>query len=256
MNIFHALILGVVEGITEFLPISSTAHLLFAARLLGLEQTPFLSSFEIAIQLGAIAAVALVVWRRVFGEPRLIALTVVGFIPTAIIGATVYHWVKELLAASPLIPILTLGLGGIALIVFEQSRRSSLTTGTPLPQATYKQALITGLSQTLAFVPGVSRSAASVVGGMFAGLDRKAAVELSFLLAIPTMAAATGLDLLKTGFVFTTGEWELLAVGLVASFVTALVVVRWLLRYIESHTFASFGVYRIIAAIILAFVLL
>lgn len=256
MNPLHAIILGIVEGITEFLPISSTAHLLFTARLMGLEQTPFLSSFEIAIQLGAIAAVALTVWRRILGEPRLIVVTLVGFIPTAIIGAIAYPFVKELLNASPLIPILTLGIGGVLLIIFEQRRRHSLTTGTRLPQASYKQSIAVGLAQAVAFVPGVSRAAASVVGGMFAGLDRKSAVELSFLLAIPTMAAATSLDLIKTGFSFSTYEWQLLAIGLVASFITAMISVRWLLHYIESHTFASFGVYRIIAAIVLAFVLL
>lgn len=256
MNIFHALILGVVEGITEFLPISSTAHLLFAGRLMHLEQTPFLSSFDIAIQLGAIAAVALAVWRRFFADPRLIIVTAIGFIPTAILGAVAYPFVKELLQSTPLIPILTLGIGGVILIIFEQSRRSNLKSGVPLPQATYKQSLITGLSQALAFVPGVSRSAASVVGGMLAGLDRKAAVELSFLLAIPTMAAATGLDLLKSGHSFSGNEWMLLAVGLVTSFVTALFAVKWLMKYIETHTFAAFGVYRIVAAVILAFVLL
>lgn len=256
MTIFHALILGIVEGITEFLPISSTAHLLFATRLMGLEQTEFLSSFDIIIQLGAIAAVAITVWRRFLADPRLVVVTIVGFIPTAILGAFAYPYVKEILNASPLIPILTLGLGGVFLVVFEQTRRHRMSSGIDLPSATYKQSILVGLAQTVAFVPGVSRAAASVIGGMLAGLNRKAAVELSFLLAIPTMAAATGFDLVKTGFSFTREEWMLLGVGMVASFVTALIVVRWLLRYIETHTFASFGVYRIIAAIVLAFVLL
>lgn len=256
MNVLHAIVLGIIEGVTEFLPISSTAHLLFATRLMGLEQTEFLASFDIIIQLGAIAAVAIAVWRRFLADPRLVIVTIVGFIPTAIAGAVAYPFVKDLLNASPLVPILTLGLGGVALIVFEQSRRQRLTSGVSLPDASYRQSMLVGLVQCLAFVPGVSRSAASVIGGMFAGLDRKAAVELSFLLAIPTMAAATGLDLINTGFAFTAGEWQLLLVGLVASFITALIVVRWLLRYIETHTFASFGVYRILAAIVLAFVLL
>lgn len=256
MNLLHAFVLGVVEGVTEFLPISSTAHLLFAERLLGIPQTPFLASFIIIIQVGAIAAVALTVWRRLLADPRLIMVTIVGFVPTAILGAVAYPYVKEILSASPLIPILALGIGGVFLILFEQGRRQRLTAGVALPSATYGQSLLVGLAQCVAFVPGVSRAAASVVGGMLAGLDRKAAVELSFLLAIPTMVAATGLDLVKTGFAFSPGEWQLLAVGLASSFVTALIVVRWLLRYIETHTFASFGVYRIVAAIVLAFVLL
>lgn len=256
MNIIHALILGIVEGITEFLPISSTAHLLFATRLMGLEQTPFLASFDIIIQLGAIAAVALTVWRRFLADPRLIAVTIVGFIPTAIVGAVAYPYVKAILSGTPLIPILTLGIGGVFLLFFEQVRRRRMASGVSLPNATYKQSMLVGLAQAVAFVPGVSRAAASVVGGMLAGLDRKAAVELSFMLAIPTMMAASGLDLLKSGFSFTSNEWLLLGVGLLSSFVTALIVVRWLLRYIETHTFANFGVYRIVAAVVLALVLL
>lgn len=256
MTVLHAVALGVIEGVTEFLPISSTAHLLFAQRLMGLHATPFTATFDIVIQLGAIAAVALAVWRRLLADPRLVVVTVAGFVPTAILGAFAYPFVKELLNASPLVPILALGIGGVAIVAFEQRRRGDLGTGTPLAAATYRQAILVGLAQAAAFVPGVSRSAASIIGGMSAGLDRKAAVELSFLLAIPTMAAATGLDLVKTGFAFTSGEWGLLAAGLVSSFVTALVVVRWLMRYIESHTFASFGVYRIVAALALALILL
>lgn len=256
MTILHALVLGVVEGVTEFLPISSTAHLLFAQRLMGLQPTAFTATFDIVIQLGAIAAVALAVWRRFLADPRLVAVTFVGFLPTAVLGAIAYPFVKELLHASPLVPILALGIGGVFLIAFEQRRRSNLQTGGQLANASYKQAIVVGIAQSVAFVPGVSRSAASIVGGMSAGLDRKAAVELSFLLAIPTMAAATGLDLLKTGFAFTADEWVMLAIGIISSFVTALIVVKWLMRYIETHTFASFGVYRIVAAALLALVLL
>lgn len=256
MNALHAAILGIVEGITEFLPISSTAHLVFTSRLLGLEQTPFLGTFEIAIQLGAILAVALVVWHRFLADPRLIPVTLVGFIPTAILGAIAYPFVKELLNATPLIPILTLGIGGFLLIVFERVQSRNLRTGAPLGSTTYRQAILVGLSQCVAFVPGVSRAAATVVGGMSAGLSRTAAVELSFLLAMPTMAAATGLDLVRTGFSFTPHEWQLLGVGFVTAFVTAFAAVRWLLRYVQTHTFASFGMYRIVAAIVLAIVLL
>ena len=256
MNVIHALVLGVVEGITEFLPISSTAHLVFASRLMGLEQTPFLASFEIAIQLGAIAAVATVVWRKVLGDPRLVIVTAIGFLPTAIIGAFAYPYAKALLNASPLVPIVALAGGGVFLVFFERWRMGRLRHGTSLASATARQGLLVGIAQSAAFVPGVSRAAATVVGGLLAGLDRKAAVELSFLLAIPTMLAATGLDLAATGFSFSAHEWQLIAIGLVASFLTALVAVRWLLRYIESHTFAGFGVYRIVAAGILAILLL
>ncbi len=256
MTILHALVLGIVEGITEFLPISSTAHLLFAGHLMGLEKTPFLATFDIVIQLGAIAAVAATALRRLLRDPRLVLVTGVGFIPTAVIGAIAYPFVKQLLNASPAIPILMLGAGGVVLLAFERGRRARLGSGVPIERVTYRQSLWAGLIQSIAFVPGVSRSAASVIGGMLAGLDRRAAVELSFLLAVPTMAAATGLDLLKAGWQFTGQEWTLLAVGMVTSFVTALLAVRWLLRYVQNHTFASFGVYRIVAAIVLAIVLL
>jgi len=256
MNLLHAGILGIVEGVTEFLPISSTAHLVFASRLLGLEQTAFLGTFEIAIQLGAILAVSLVVARRFLVDPRLIPVTLAGFVPTMIAGAVAYPFVKGLLNGTPLIPILALGIGGVLLIVFERVQSGSLRIGTRLEAVSYRQAAFVGLAQCVAFVPGVSRAAATVVGGMWAGLDRRAAVELSFMLAIPTMAAATGLDLLKSGFSFSSSEWLLLGTGAATSFLTATVSVRWLLRYIQTHTFAGFGLYRIVAAFVLAFVLL
>lgn len=256
MNFLHAGILGIVEGVTEFLPISSTAHIIFASRLLGLEPTPFVSSFTIAIQVGAIAAVALVVLRRIFADPRLIGIAAIGFIPTAIFGFVAYPYVKELLAGSALVPIVMLAVGGAFLIVFERLQAGNLRTGTRLGDTTSRQALLVGLAQCVAFIPGVSRAAATVVGGMSAGMSRVAAVELSFLLAVPTMAAATGLDLYETGFSFSPREWQLLAVGVITSFVTALITVKWLLRYIETHTFAGFGLYRILAAVVLALVLL
>lgn len=256
MNFFHAAILGVVEGVTEFLPISSTAHIMFATRLLGLDPNGFLSSFTIAIQLGAIAAVALVALRRLLAEPQLIGITAIAFIPTALFGFFAYPYVKALVGGSVLLPIITLAVGGFLLIVFERMQVGKLTTGNRLEATTARQAVLVGIAQCVAFVPGVSRAAATVVGGMASGMTRKAAVEFSFLLAVPTMAAATGLDLFEVGFSFSPHEWQLLAVGLVTSFVTALLTVRWLLRYIETHTFASFGLYRIVAAIVLAIVLL
>jgi undecaprenyl-diphosphatase len=256
MNIFHAIVLGVVEGVTEFLPISSTAHMMFATRLMGLDPAGFVTSFTIAIQVGAIAAVALVALRRLLADPHLIRVTAIGFIPTALFGFFAYPYVRGLLSGSPLVPIVALAVGGFLLIVFERMQVGKLATGNRLEATTVRQAVLVGIAQCVAFVPGVSRAAATVVGGMASGMTRKAAVELSFLLAIPTMAAATGLDLFEVGFSFSPHEWQLLAVGLVTSFVTALVTVRWLLRYIETHTFASFGLYRIIAAIVLAIVLL
>ena len=251
MGIFDVIVLSIVEGITEFLPISSTAHLVFASRLLGIAQTDFLTSFEIFVQLGAVLAIAGASLRKLIADFGLLKLLIVSFIPTALIGVVVYPFVKALLVGSPLLPIITLGVGGVALIVFERWYTTHGHVGRSLKRMNNTQALVIGLTQTIAFIPGVSRAAATIVGGMAMRLDRRAAVEFSFLLAIPTMFAATGLDLVQTSFVFSLGEWGLLLLGFILSGIVAFLTVRWLLRYVESHTFASFGAYRIIASLVL-----
>ncbi|MBP6912987.1 MAG: undecaprenyl-diphosphate phosphatase [Candidatus Levybacteria bacterium] len=251
MDILNAIILGVVEGITEFLPISSTGHLILASRLLGITSSDFLKSFEIFIQSGAILAVIILYWRDIFTKFDLLKKVFIAFIPTAVIGLLLYKVLKEYLLGNTTITLLSLFLGGIALIIVELSFKKQNINERTVTQITYKNAFLVGLIQSISIIPGVSRSAASIIGGMLLGMDRKTAVEFSFLLAIPTLLAATGLDLIKTNFSFSTQEWTYLASGFLSSFIVAVLVIKWLVSYVKKYTFIPFGIYRIIIAIFL-----
>jgi undecaprenyl-diphosphatase len=249
MHIIHAIILGIVEGITEFLPVSSTGHLILTSTLLGLPESTFLSTFEIAIQCGAILAVVVLYWRS-FLNIRLLKRIIVAFLPTAIIGLTVYPFVKGYLLGNAHVVVWSLFIGGVLLILFELIHSEKESSISSPNEITYTQALAIGLFQAIAVIPGVSRSAATIVGGMLVGIRRVAIVEFSFLLAAPTMAAATGLDLLKTYKTINTNEIGLLLLGTFVAFVVALAVLKLFLQYVRRNTFIPFGVYRIIIALI------
>ena len=250
MTLLHVVLLSIVEGITEFLPISSTAHLLITAHLLSIPHSPFLSTFEIAIQLGAMLAVLVSYTRLIFSSRTLFLQLCVGFMPTAIIGFTLYPFFKSFLQGSLALPLFALLFGGIFLIFFEKYFATKQTTTKSLIELTYLDAFIIGCAQTLAIIPGVSRSAATIVAGLSRGFSRSAVVEFSFLLALPTMAAATTLDLYKQNFHFTFEEWLFLGIGCAISALTAYASIHWLLRFIKSHDFVFFGIYRIFIAII------
>jgi undecaprenyl-diphosphatase len=254
VTFLEAIILGIVEGFTEFLPISSTAHLILSAQALRIPESDFLASFIIAIQLGAIASVCLLYWRRIILDFETMKRVAAAFIPTALIGYALYSVVKAFLLENLEIIAWTLLCGGGALIIFEYWRKGKAVTETPLSQMPYATAILIGCIQAIAIVPGVSRAGATIVGGMLLGLGRKEIVEFSFLLAIPTMLAATGYDLLKTGSAFATREWELLAVGFLVSFIAAYAGIRFLVSFVQSHSFTGFGWYRIaLGALILGF---
>ncbi len=250
MTIFHAIILGIVEGASEFLPISSTAHLILTAKLLGLAQTDFLKSFEIMIQLGAILSVLVLYWRSFILNGEELKRVMCAFIPTAAIGFFLYKVIKKYLMADLHIILAALFLGGIILILFEKFKSGKENELSCVSQITYKQAFLIGLCQALAVIPGVSRSAATIIGGVFLGIDRKTAVEFSFLLAVPTMAAATGLDLLKNADSFSMDQFGLLAAGFVFSFIVALLCIKGLLIFIKNFSLVSFGVYRIVLSVL------
>lgn len=267
MTIIDSIILSIIEGITEFLPVSSTGHLVLTSHLLGLEQTEFLKSFEVIIQLGAILAIVILFFNKFFNVKKGIAINkkvwinvISAFIPTAIIGFALYKVIKGFLLGNELITVAALLIGGIALIILEKvhaKKTSSLQSHTTsIEQLTVKQSIGIGLAQSISIIPGVSRSAASILGGMFLGATRQTAVEFSFLLAIPTMMAATLLDLLETNFTFSPNEWLLLAVGFIGSFIVALIVVKWFVKYVQTNTFIPFGIYRIIAALIYFFLMI
>lgn len=255
MHLIHAIILGIVEGATEFLPVSSTGHLILASRLLNLPESSFLSTFEIAIQSGAILAVVVLYFRRFFNW-ELIKKLIVAFLPTAIIGFTVYPYVKTYLLTNPYIVVISLFIGGIVLIAFELFHQERPDAVSRPEDITYKQAFAIGLFQAVAVIPGVSRSAATIVGGLASGIRRLAIVEFSFMLAVPTMAAATGLDLLKSYKTITSADIGLLLIGTIVSFVVALVALKFLVQYIRRFTFIPFGVYRIIVALLFFFLVL
>lgn len=246
MNYLHAIILGIVEGFTEFLPISSTAHLVLASRILGILETDFVKTFIIVIQLGAILAVVVLYFNRLFKNIEMLKRVVVAFLPTAAIGFILYKIIKGLLLENFWIILASLFVGGVALIAFEKLHRPQ---DRAVDMLSYKQAFFVGCAQSLAVIPGVSRAAATIVGGMLLGVPRTLIVEFSFLLAVPTMAAAAGYDLLKSAHGFGSGEFGMLAVGFITSFVFAWLGIKFLLNYIGSHSFSGFGVYRIVISI-------
>jgi undecaprenyl-diphosphatase len=247
MDIFHAIVLGVVEGVTEFLPVSSTGHLILASQLLHVPETEFLKTFEIAIQLGAILSVVALYWRKLL-QFEVMKRVAVAFLPAAVIGLVLYKAVKALLGSETTV-LWALLLGGVFLIAFEYWHTEKDDAHEEIETLPYKTALLIGLFQSLAMVPGVSRSGATIVGGLLLGLKRTTIAEFSFLLAVPTMAAATGLDLIKNFESFSSDQFGVLAAGFVMAFVVALGAIKFLLRYVKTRTFAPFGVYRILLAL-------
>lgn len=255
MNIFDAVLLGIVEGLTEFLPVSSTGHLILTSHLLGLEVTEALKTFEIVIQLGAMCAVV-ALYIRSFFDITVLKKIVAAFVPTAIIGYVAYPTVKAVFLGNPFIVAYALAIGGIVIIAFEYFWSSRTPHTNSVSDMTYRQALLVGLAQTVALVPGVSRSAATILGGLSIGISRATIVEFSFLLAVPTIAAASGLDLLKSYSTLSSADMLPLAVGFIVSFIVALMSISFLLRYIRTNTFVAFGIYRIVIAAIFIFVIL
>lgn len=256
MGLLHTIILGIVEGVTEFLPISSTAHLILTSDLLRIPQTNYHKSFEIIIQLGAILAVVVLYWRSFLMRWDVLKKIVVAFVPTGIIGLVVYKFAKQYLLGNTPVVLWALLLGGIFIIAFElvykEPRDQFLNPDidTDISEISYKQSFTIGLFQSIAIIPGMSRAAATIIGGLLLGLRRKTIVEFSFLLAVPTMLAATGLDLFKNYKEFSSSDFGYLTLGFLASFITALITIKFLLKYIRTHDFKAFGIYRIAIAIL------
>lgn len=247
MHWWQAVVFGVVEGLTEFLPVSSTGHLILAAKLMDLPETEFLKTFQIAIQLGGILAVVVVYWRSLLMDFKTLKRVAVAFAPTAVIGFIFYPVVKKVFLSSQTIVLWALFAGGAVLILFDllHKEKPGQTHEAPIP---YAKCFWVGVFQSLSIIPGVSRSGATILGGLALGLPRKQIVEFSFLLAVPVILAATGLDLLKTGAVFEASDWSVLILGGAVSFAAALGGIKFFIRYVQHHGFLAFGVYRILAA--------
>lgn len=254
-NVIEAVILGIIEGLTEFLPVSSTAHLLLAGALLGFESPT--RSFEVLIQLGAILALLIAYAGRLWkifgslgsdpGARRFVLGVLLAFLPAAIIGATLYKHVKAVLEVL-WVPCVTLIVGGFILLVVDRLRLTvEHTDAQKLPLWKY---LVIGVCQCLAMIPGVSRSGATIVSAMLLGTDKRAAAEFSFFLAMPTMAGAFAYDLYKNYALITFDQGGLIVIGFVTSFIVALLVVRNLLDFVGRHGFAVFAYWRILVGTI------
>jgi undecaprenyl-diphosphatase len=250
-QLFEGIVLGFVEGLTEFLPVSSTGHLLLLGHFLGFESTG--KTFEVLVQLGAILAILLVYFRRLLAiatalphDPdarRFVLGVLIAFLPAAAIGAVLHGFIKGVLF-NPWIVCVTLILGGFLLLVVDRMRfEARYDDATRFPLLMYAKI---GFIQCLAMVPGVSRSGATIVGAMLLGADKRAAAEFSFFLAMPTMAGAFTYDLLKNYKILSFDDLALIAAGFVAAFVSALLVVNLFLSYVSRHGFTPFAWWRIV----------
>jgi len=244
MSLSHVLILSVIEGFTEFLPISSTGHLILASKLLGIMENNFTKTFEIAIQLGAIMAVVVLYFKKFTQSFNLYKKLFVAFIPTAIVGFFLYPFIKGYLLGSSQVVVWSLFLGGIAIILFEKYHKPFK----PKP-LTISHCFVIGVFQSISVVPGVSRAAATIIGGLLTGLNRNTATEFSFLLAVPTMFAATSLDIYKSLSYLNSTNIPSLLLGSLISFIFAAISIKFLINHVKKNTFISFGVYRIILAL-------
>lgn len=244
MTVLQAIIIAIVEGITEFLPISSTGHMIITQKLLGMESTDFVKFFTVNIQLGAILSVLVLYWRRfLVGVPFYVKLFV-AFLPAAVAGLLFGDAIDDLLENVTVVAV-SLLLGGIILLRIDKWLNPQQEV-----EVTNGKALRIGLFQCIALIPGVSRSAATIIGGMAQGLTRKQAAEFSFFLAVPTMAAATGYKLLKayleTPEVLTPANLQMALIGNVVAFVVAMISIKFLIGWLTKHGFQLFGWYRIV----------
>jgi undecaprenyl-diphosphatase len=251
MILLHALILGTLEGFTEFLPVSSTGHMILASHFLKIPDSVTLTTFEIVVQLGAILAVVATYYKKLFKRTMLQKL-IVAFIPTGIAGFIIFPYIKHLLG-NPLLVACMLVLGGIVILLVEKKYTKNLekNTSLELTDISYTHALMLGLFQVLAIIPGVSRSGAMIVGGLLKNISRKTLIEFTFLLAVPTMSAATLYTLIKKHNELSIDSLSPIFLGTIVSFFVALFVIRFALGYIRKHSFAIFGWYRIIIGILL-----
>jgi undecaprenyl-diphosphatase len=256
---WKAVLLGLVEGVTEFLPISSTGHLLVTSDLLRFDGS-IGGTFEIFIQLGAVLAVLGFYARDLLSQARALPHDAsarrfwlgiaIAFVPAAVLGLALHDWIKRVLFVSPTVIAWSLIVGGLIFLWVERLPQRSAATS-DVTQISLRQALGIGIAQVCALVPGVSRSGATIIGGMLAGLDRQAATSFSFYLALPTLGAATLVDLYGSLDQLAPEDLVGLIVGTVVSLIVAWASIGWLLRYVARHTFVPFGLYRIAAGLII-----
>lgn len=251
MNILQSLILGIVEGLTEFLPISSTFHLIITSKILGLFSTDFLKLYEVVIQSGAIFALLFIYTKTLLSDKKLFLNVIYSFIPTAVVGFILHKIIKTIFFESNWL-MLTVFIGvGVIFLALEKYLRTRpyqliSSCGTISPS----HALIIGLAQSFSVIPGVSRAGSVIVAMMLLGYKRDEAAKYTFLLSLPTIFAATALDLFQGRQLLSSlsGSWALIGVGFFTSLFVAYIVVKWLTKYLATHTLEIFGWYRLIVA--------
>ncbi|WP_019947072.1 undecaprenyl-diphosphate phosphatase [Hymenobacter aerophilus] len=263
MTYWHALILAIIEGLTEFLPVSSTGHMVIASALMGVPATPFTKLYLVVIQLGAILSVLVVYWKRFFQSFDFYLKLLVAFLPVVVAGLTLKDYIDAMLESVTIVAVM-LVVGGIVLFFIDKwfPQETPQEGGHQLTNPGFRQAFVIGLFQCLAVVPGTSRSAATIIGGLTQRLTRQAAAEFAFFLAMPTMAAAAAKDLydyyklmiskgVDLAQLFTAEEVKLLVLGNVVAFVVALLAIRLFIGFVTKFGFRAFGIYRIIVGGIL-----
>jgi undecaprenyl-diphosphatase len=245
MTILEGFLIALIEGLTEFLPVSSTGHMILLSRFFEIHDDEFVKTFEVFIQTGAILAIAIMYIKKFLQGIDVYLKLGVAFLPIAVFGFLGYDLIKNVLF-SPVVVAVSLIIGGLVLILVDKKVVSQKSRYEDITNISFKDSLFIGFWQCFALIPGVSRAAASIVGGVFNGFDKKQATEFSFLLALPTVAAAAGYDLLKTNLNFSSREYMLLSMGLVVAFISAWFAVKIFLKIVENYGFKHFGYYRII----------
>ena len=254
MDIFQAIIIGIIEGFTEFLPISSTGHMIVASKFLGIEESALIKAYEVIIQFAAIMAVMLIYKEKItFKKIDLWSKLMLAFLPLAIVGFIFKDHIKALFNVQTVAWMFI--IGGIIFLIVEYFYKEKESHVCDVEEVSYVQALWVGIAQVFSLVPGTSRAGATIIGGMLTGLDRKTSMDFSFLLAIPVMAAVTGYDLLKHYQDFADANWGAFVIGFVTAFVVAYLTIKLFLAFIQRFTFVAFGVYRIIFGVILLMVI-
>ncbi len=249
MTYLQAFIIAVIEGLTEFLPVSSTGHMILADSLMKISDREFAKTFEIVIQLGAIMAVLLLYIKRFFVGPGIYLRLFVAFLPTGVVGLLAYKTIKHYLF-NPFTVSISLIVGGVVLIFLDKWSEKKASKYVNVEDIAFKDAFKIGLIQCLSMIPGVSRAAATIMGGVFSGFNRQQAAEFSFLLAIPTMFAASGYDLLKEHENIHSDDIQILLFGAGVAFVVALMAVKGFIAFLNKYGFKHFGYYRIAVGII------
>ena len=251
MSIVEAIVLAIVEGITEFLPVSSTGHMIIASSLMGIADQSFTKTFTVAIQFGAILSVVVLYWKRFFQSIDFYFKLLVAVLPALVLGFLLNDFIDQLLERVEVVAVMLI-IGGVLFLFIDKLFQKTEEAG--IQEVNYPAALKIGLFQTIAMIPGVSRSAATIIGGLTQSLTKKAAAEFSFFLAVPTMAAATGYKLLKfykEGNGFNQSEISMLVIGNVVAFIVALLAIKSFISFLTKNGFKLFGYYRIIAGIII-----